>query len=300
MQSRNAYIMGSFVIPEGATTGTRIEFDAELGRIRIYNAANQLEAVIEPGGVITVYDTSQSPSPYVQLEGSNLWVVSGDETHYFRANATATGATMQVVDDDGTNISGSISSAGVPFFRTEHRIAGADVCQLQIDVDQNKANLEYLTTPGGAVTIRQRFLKNAGIMWWGSTVTRTTFWDIATGFLKSGTYNSGTDVRTTENWNNLALNAGWTADVPCQYKLFPDGIVRLRGIANFNVSPVPGGQNLATLPAGYRPTQYTLIPNAYDASATKGRIEIQTTGVISIYDAPNDLPCLDSVSFSTI
>jgi hypothetical protein len=293
--------MGSFVIPEGATTGTRIEFDAELGRIRIYNASNQLEAEIVPGGVITVYDTSQSPSPYVQLEGSNLWVVSGDETHYFRAVSGPASATMQVVDDQQSSCSASIASTGVPFFRLEHRVGGVSVNLLQMDVNQTQADLEY--TNDGGTTVIQRFLENVGIMWsklTAATAQRNILFDQAAGFLKSGTYNVTTDARTTENWNNLALNAGWTADQPCQYKLFPDGTVRLRGIGNFNVSPVPGGTNLATLPVGYRPTQYTLIPNAYDSSATKGRIEIQTTGVISIYDAPNDLPCLDSVSFSTI
>lgn len=48
MQSRNAYILGSFVIPEGAATGARIEFDAENGRILIYNAANELVLSVSP------------------------------------------------------------------------------------------------------------------------------------------------------------------------------------------------------------------------------------------------------------
>lgn len=249
MQSRNAYILGSFVIPEGATTGARIEFDAELGRIRVYNSANQLEAEIVPGGVITAYDTATAPPAYVQLQGSNLWVVSGDETHYFRANATATGASMQVADDEQSNITASLSSAGVPFLRVEHRVGGGSVNQLQFDVDQSVGNLQYTNDTG--VVVVQRFLETVGIMWArlvAGTATRTMFWDQVDGFLKSGTFNVTSGVRTTEAWTAIPGLNGYAGG---SYRKYPDGDVMLDGnvAGGAAASPV----NVATLPVGYRP-----------------------------------------------
>lgn len=274
------------VLPFGATTGQRIFLDGDTGVIQIFNASNQLEAEIAPGGVITVYNTSLNPPAYVQLEGSNLWVVSGDETHYFRANATATGATMQVVDGEGTNISGSISSAGVPFFRTEHRINGADLCHLQIDVDQDDANLEYTTTPGGAVIMTQRFMKNVGIMWTelAASAKRMIFWDKSDGYLKSGTYNSSTDTRTTETWQNLTLNNSWVSDGSntAQYRLDADGSVYIRGRIKDGVSA--GGTVFATLPAGYRPGMIHGVGTVNPATLSNQIVAVNTSGTMQIWN----------------
>lgn len=291
----------SLTLPFNATTGTRIVLDGITGLIRIYNASNQLEAEIKPGGVITVYNTALSPASYINLSGSLMSVVSGDGSHAVYALAGAASANLQVVDSSGSNVYMEVSTGSIPYSRWESRVGGASVNYLQVLCDQDHADIDYTPNTGNPMLLR--FLENVGVMLTptqAATAKRGVFWDTSDGFLKSQTFNVSTAARTTEGWNNLTLPAGWVADQPTQYKLYPDGVVRLRGIANANVSPIPNGTTLATLPAGYRPAQYTLIPNAYDASATKGRLEITTAGAINVYDAPNDLPCLDSVTFSTI
>lgn len=301
----------SLTLPWDAISGTRIVLDGVNGRILIYNAADELIASISPtlgtdadGNVVqlgmAVYNTAYDPPAYVQLERSNVWVVSGDESHYFNASASETGADMQVVDDEGTNITASISSAGVPFFRADHRINGADACHLQIDVDQDEANLEYLTTPGGAVTMWQRFLKNAGIMWLGSAVTRMMFWDKSDGYLKSGTFSGG--VHTTENWTAATLNAGWAvrgSETP-MYRLFADGTVKIRGSATRAAGTPPDGTVVFTLPAGYRPGHQSLFPRSYWGSNTCGRLLIATNGNVEVHGAPSSEVSLDGVEFGVI
>lgn len=103
-----------------------------------------------------------------------------------------------------------------------------------------------------------------------------------------------------EDWLPLTLPGGWTATVPCEYKLYPDGIVRLRGTVNAVPNPIPGGTTIATLPADYRPVQQCDFPCTYIGSNVHGKIRVATTGVISVFDSPNDMPSLDSVAFSVI
>jgi hypothetical protein len=103
-----------------------------------------------------------------------------------------------------------------------------------------------------------------------------------------------------EDWKTITLPALWTADQPCQYKLFPDGMVRLRGIARGNVSPIPAGTTVVTLPAGYRPHQNGYAVAIFDAAAAHGRILYLTTGVVQVYEAPNNVLNLDTIQFSVI
>lgn len=104
-----------------------------------------------------------------------------------------------------------------------------------------------------------------------------------------------------EAWNDLTLPAGWAATLPAQYKRYPDGTVRLRGIINAVPNPIPGGTAIGPLPAGYRPAQDELFVIGFDSSATKGRAIVRSaTGNIEIYDAPNDLPSLSGIQFDSV
>lgn len=236
MQSRNAYILSSFVIPEGATTGARIEFDAENGEIRIYNAANQLVADITPTTGFTAYDPS-IPSSSSLTDG------------------------ILYVDSDTTLQNGL----------------------LQYD---------------GNVETAQIHFNNAGIGLTSVSIAGIIL-DFATEFLYKS---DGTGTTTgLENWTNVAFAANWVNHTEAtQYKLFPDGCVRLKGSANYTLGVPAAGATVFTLPVRYRPPQQRLFTIPHWASATPARILILTTGVVQIYDAPNGFPAFDAISFSTI
>lgn len=119
------------------------------------------------------------------------------------------------------------------------------------------------------------------------------------GWLKSFS-NSG--LGSFEGWNAFSFAAGFgTPVVACQYKLFADGMVRLRGIADHTAAGTPAdGTLVTTLPVGYRPAQYTLVPNSYDITGTPGRVQIDTDGTVRLYNAQNDFPCFDGIQFSVI
>lgn len=126
-------------------------------------------------------------------------------------------------------------------------------------------------------------------------LSRLVLFDVNTGFM-----HSATSVSTRETWNTFTLPAGWTAAIACQYKLYPDGIVRMRGITDANVSPIPDGTVIGALSAGYRPTQAEMFVVAFDNSTTKGRAVVRTNGNVEIYDAPNDFVSLSGIAFSVI
>ena len=107
----------------------------------------------------------------------------------------------------------------------------------------------------------------------------------------------GINTSTPENWTNLSLNSA-TATQPCQYKLFPDGMVRCRGEADHTLNPIPGGTVLFTLPAGYRPDQECRFPAVFNGATAHGKFTVRTNGNVEIGDAPNDKPCLESIVFS--
>lgn len=159
----------------------------------------------------------------------------------------------------------------------------------------NRESIEFNDAGTSSFTLLD-YVDGEGLGFRDNSSTRGVYYDNDTGFLIV----ADSTPWTKEGWNNLTLPAGWTADQPCQYKLFPDGMVRLRGIANANVSPIPAGTVLATLPAGYRPAQVFITPIVFDSSPNHGRALVRTNGNIEIYEAPNDLPCLESISFSTV
>ncbi len=124
---------------------------------------------------------------------------------------------------------------------------------------------------------------------------RGMFFDKNDGFLKVG---SLPDL-TAEGWKALSLPSGWSPDTPCQYKIFPDGMVRLRGAINAGSTPASGAL-IAILPVGYRPPQDHLQIIAHGATTAISRVLITTAGRIEIYNPPNGLINLHSLNFSTI
>ena len=103
-----------------------------------------------------------------------------------------------------------------------------------------------------------------------------------------------------ETWNTMTLPVGWSSFQPCQYKLDAMGFVHLQGLVDAVPNPIPAGTVITTLPTGYRPVNVSLFPIAFDNSATHGRAVVRTNGNVEIYDAPNDLPWLNSIQFSVI
>lgn len=158
----------------------------------------------------------------------------------------------------------------------------------------NSTGLEF-NDSGGSFT-RLHYVEAEGLGFRDNSSTRGVFYDNDTGFLVV----ADSAPWTVEGWKNLTLPTGWSAAVACQYKLFPDGIVRLRGRADSDVNPIVDGTAIDTLPAGYRPAQELIVPISFSGSNTTGRIRVRTNGVIDVFGAPNDLPNLDSVSFSTV
>jgi hypothetical protein len=88
---------------------------------------------------------------------------------------------------------------------------------------------------------------------------------------------------TTDNWHNIALDAGWTAgaQVP-QYRLLPDGNVQVRGQATHAGTAAAVNINNSTpIPAVYWPGRNRVYrpPVAADSAGT---VQISTTGVFAM------------------
>lgn len=156
--------------------------------------------------------------------------------------------------------------------------------------------LQFQFSPAAFVS---NFLENDtnGIGFRTNATTLGVYLSRATGFLELasvGPYDS-------ESWTDVAFAANWVHWTErTQYKLMPDGTVRLKGSAQYTAGVPAGGTDIFTLPAGYRPPQQRLYVIPHWASATHSRILILPTGVVEIYDAPNEFPAFDIISFSTI
>lgn len=84
-----------------------------------------------------------------------------------------------------------------------------------------------------------------------------------------------------ETWNSISLDAGWTATIPCQYMMLPNGVVLLRGSAT-HASFGSGTLNVngsGALPAAYQPTG-TRYPRTGDHEQVWPAIQMATNGVI--------------------
>ncbi len=131
----------------------------------------------------------------------------------------------------------------------------------------------------------------------GTAVNPHVIYQQSTGRLQVG--NPGATVR---GWTAIPLTAGFASGGSAAvYKPMPDGMVKLAGNIIGPVSPIPGGTVIATMPVGYRPFQDLSNSIVFDGSATHGKVVIRAaTGNIECYDAPNNLPIMDDVFFSSI
>lgn len=102
-----------------------------------------------------------------------------------------------------------------------------------------------------------------------------------------------------ETWTQATLAANFThLGEPLQYRLFPDGTVKLRGGVNYTPGTPASATDVFTLPAGYRPNANRLYVVPHWGSGTPGRILIQTNGLVETYDAPNGQIAFDAIEFS--
>lgn len=278
MQSRNAYILGSFTIPEGATSGTRIEFDAENGLILVYDSGDNLIASIAPDQGTTPGGTyyARGVSSYGGISGT-IAILSNSGTVRFEA---LPGNDPYIWDAEivpgNPGVANPQTSAALSLYAPETKIAS-----------------------GGGAYIRMKSASKdntkKGMIHYGFTDPDTEGTHGFQGYVYAEKWSANTQVR--ENWKTLSYAANWADSVPAAgYRLFPDGTVRFRGVVQKTTAGVPvDGTVFATLPVGYRPAQVTLVPIACDASATKARLEIATTGAMAVFDMPNNFPCLDGV-----
>lgn len=130
-------------------------------------------------------------------------------------------------------------------------------------------------------------------------LSRTSFIFVTNDFLYRGRsgFNPGLDGR--EIWKNLTMNTNWSGT--CQYKLFADGTIKLRGQATYSGAlPVPGGAVIATLPTGYRPSSYIEFPTVGSGGSNSPvpKVTIGVNGDIATWDATFGNIYLDVASFN--
>lgn len=281
MQSRNAYILGSFVIPEGATTGARIEFDAENGVILIYNTSDELVATLgtytDPDSdvhtVITAYSINSSLE--VQHSGFGLQAFSHGTTHPMEY-----GGLVIFSNPEG-------STAQPP---------SLELAAPGIDNGDQQTNILLLgQSEDGTFTNRIRYgTKNSAS---GSMAHEFR------GYCYAATgRNESPDVAdwAREDWNNLTMNNSWVTDVETPgYKMMADGTILLRG--NMKDGTTVNGTTVATLPAGYRPaTAQRFITAEKQTGLSWRHIGIGTDGTLKVWNATTAHICLDGVRFPII
>lgn len=269
MKGSFAGIMSMLTLPNGATSGARIVLDPITGEIVIYDANDNI---------------------LIRLAGDTgiLVPVPGDPTRYVEIKRTALNEpVVRIVSGDGVLSMGA--GGGSPL------ILFADDSSSHIwEVGTNGDRWAIATTTPGNPSFS--LIEETGITLRSSEVGNAVLFNNLNGFLHSGFVSPW----APENYTDMDLPAGWGTIEPCQYKIFPDGMVRLRGIVDASVSPIPDGTVLTTLPEYYRPTQTGFHPICFDASTTHGRALVYTTGVIELYECPNNMPALDSICFSSI
>jgi hypothetical protein len=101
-----------------------------------------------------------------------------------------------------------------------------------------------------------------------------------------------------EDWQTVTLPGGWGVFFPCQFILDASGFVNMRGLVNAVPNPIPNGTIITTMPAGYRPFNVSLYTIAFDSSFATGVAILRTNGDIELYNAPNNLPWLNSIRYS--
>lgn len=256
-------------------------------------------------GTKLVIDAIQSPN---YVTGTTGWIVKKDGSAEFN-NVDVRGR-LHVSGDDSAAIDIDVILGGLPAIKFTN-IDGSKDFVMDLTGDSVVNNAFSMTAGTLAMPIPGLyFIEEQGLFLCSDTSGGSS----AVGVILEGSspisaYPGPGFLKRTfgftgvEDWEDISLNdvGGPTvADQPCQYKLFPDGMVRCRGIANTVTSPIPGGTLMFTLPAGYRPTQNCYFPAIFDASGTHGRWLVLTNGQVTLHEAPNDKPSLDSIQFSVI
>lgn len=102
-------------------------------------------------------------------------------------------------------------------------------------------------------------------------------------------------------WTSLTLVNSWvpygSPYVTPAYRRIGD-VVELRGLAKDGVTTL--GTTICTLPAGFRPPSGTVTVTIVSGTATGvGRIDISTSGAVTVSTGITSFACFDNVSFST-
>lgn len=285
MQSQRAYNFGSFTIPEGATTGTRIEFDAQNGAILVYDATNRLIASVAPmpgttaDGQAYVRGIASYGVPptniILSLDGAGaLKLEDGPQDTPFVADG--------LVAATNPGMAGVGNPATLNLYAPATKTAPSSIAFQTLASESANGGTK-------AFMIRAFTYPNT------DGRHRTQGFDYAAKWTGPGSL-------VDEVWTTLPLDplfAASSGSTTPQYRLDPHGFVSLRGIANKTTAGAPpDGTLVATLPAGYRPKQTEIIPIACDVVATIARIEVNTSGAITVYGMTNRLPSFGGVRFA--
>lgn len=127
----------------------------------------------------------------------------------------------------------------------------------------------------------------------GAAVYRNT----GSGYLPSNVMYYPSGVSGVGGWTSLTLQNSWVAYggiyASPQYTKGADGLVSLKGFIKNGTTTA--GTIIATLPAGYRPIGKVLA-EAY-CDSFYARIDVDTTGNITIYNGTNGWLSLDGLTF---
>lgn len=282
MQSRNAYILGSFVIPEGATTGARIEFDAENGFIRVYGTGGDLTNTIGFDPSSTLYG----------------FVAYGIGTR-LRAQYQSDG--VWLLPDPAYPISENVFNAGHIRWKNpgiNDALPGyTEWTAPQVEAADNSVGIQILNRSRDETTLPQ-------LRFGSSEDTDPATFQFA-GYVYAAKGELGApDVVSwvREDWSNLGFAAGWgNSGAPyanAQYKLTADGVVHLRGMI---AGPaVAGGTLICGFPnAAYSAPTRMVFPVATLVPAVHGGISIDASGSILVYGGVTSVS-LDGISYSII
>jgi hypothetical protein len=280
MLSRNAYVFGSFVIPEGAGPGDpRIEFDVENGAIRMYDNTGMLIASMAADfGSDGTYDWIPGLAAYSSDFISVITSISGGALR-FTGTPTNPFVLDGGVDCDNPKVAFPQYSASVTLKAPSTNTGSND--------GRARITLKSTSKDGSALGVIQMHFR--------TDVPNTCRTEIQ-GFVYASRWDAGGVNNNPEFWKPLTLPLGWTQFQPCSYRLGPDGFVSLRGLG---VAPgaIGFGAVVATLPVGYRPAQLAYYPVPYDGAAGIGRAIVRTNGNIELYDAASSVPDFGSIRF---
>lgn len=279
MQSRNAYILGSFVIPEGGGPD-RIEFDAENGLILVYQGdvlANSIGAAPGDHNGFTSYNTSVFADQAAGYQYDGVWI-----------------------DDNGAVGNGAMWSGGHIMWKNPRNLTNYggyfEITAPRIEqLDPETGIQVYGRSRDNTFSPQGRFATS-------DDTDRATWEFCGTVYAAVGEIGaSGVVPWTREVFKALGFAAGWgnfgAPYASGQYKMMADGTVRLRGLISGPV--VANGTTIATIPAGYRPAAQCIFPVASGTPTTHGGIVITTAGNIQIWGGLPECS-LEGITYSVV